>query len=328
METTTRDEIEERFEVDSGAELSISAVSGRISIRGGDDRVITVRADKHGPTGAKSNTNVEISHEGNRVTVHTRGIQPGLLNFGRNMASVNYDITVPRDCEVRAKAVSAGIDIHGTRARVSLQTVSGEVVLDDQGAECSVTTVSGDISGRRLASSLTVHTTSGDAQITESRLSSFNLHSVSGDFIIDTPLTRGEHYLVKTVSGDLHIRVPDGTGATVQMRSISGDVVCELPAEVIKSGRRHWQGRINGGGANLEMNSVSGDLRISRGTGAATQETSGPPRTDAPSNDAAPPDLAPDESAPGETPAGAILGALERGEITVEQAMSRLEDLQ
>jgi DUF4097 and DUF4098 domain-containing protein YvlB len=220
--------------------------------------------------------------------------------------------------------------------------VSGDLTVTDVSGDCGMTTVSGDVHARHISGSLTVRTTSGDVRLTDSQLDHFNLNSVSGDFTIETPLTPGQHYLARTVSGDLKVLVPPGTGATIQMKSMSGDVISELPAEIIKAGRRHWQGRINGGGANVEMNSVSGDLRFAHSgiSGAPNPPSGSAPETggfegspavqsssaetaagDAPSS----PVVADTPNAQDET--NAILKALEQGEISVEEAMEKLDAL-
>jgi hypothetical protein len=199
-----------------------------------------------------------------------------------------------------------------------------------------------------------------------SHLRRFNLNTVSGDILLETPLATGEHYLAKTISGDLQISVPPDTGATVQMKSVSGDVHSDLPAEIIKSSRRNWQGRIGGGGANVEMSSVSGDLRIALGSGAAYRRSPEPtppsapagrpeepasvspeprPITPTPPVPAAPPapetapapgaftsatepEHAPSAPAPsGEPDTTRILRMLAQGEISVDDAMARLDAL-
>jgi DUF4097 and DUF4098 domain-containing protein YvlB len=284
---------------------------------------------------AVENTRVEYSQTENKVRVQTKSDKGGLLNLARNVCPVDYEIEVPLDCQLHAEAVSADVQIQGISASVEVQTVSGDVTVDDISGDCRVTTVSGDATATRLRGALALQTTSGDARVRDSRLEHFNLNSVSGDFIVDTPLSTGQHYLAKTVSGDLRLLVPSGTGATVQMKTVSGDVVSDLPAEIIKSSRRSWQGRINGGGANVEMSSVSGDLRISR-SGSSTETPTGSRETaasDGPipvSDRDAPIETPPgqsssDQTAPAET--SEVLGALERGEITVEEAMARLNSL-
>jgi len=326
MQTTAGDVIEEQFQVGVHPELTVSNVAGRISVRAGDDGLIWMRATKSGSSRAKEHTRVEITHTGNHVNIQTRSEPRDFLGIVRSTCAVLYEIVVPRECEVRARGVGSEIELSGLQAPTSVQTVSGDVSVRDVTGDCSIITVSGDATGHRINGALTLRTTSGDADIRDSTLPHFNINTVSGDFSIETPLAPASQYLGKTVSGDLHVIVPPGTGATVQMKSVSGDAVSELPADIIKSGRRHWQGRINGGGASLEMSSVSGDLRVSQSArgGTAPPARQEPAREPSTAPDVPPPSQEQSQNA-GET--SAILAALERGEITVEEAMARLDAL-
>jgi DUF4097 and DUF4098 domain-containing protein YvlB len=325
MVTSTDEVIEQRHEVGPDAGLTVRNISGKIVIRAGDDQAISVRARKYGRSGAMENTRVEIEQDGSQVTVSTRSDGHGLLNLvGMQTCSVDYDITVPSLCEVHAKGVSADVSITGTTGPVRVESVSGDIEISRLSGECKISSVSGDVEAHALSGHLILNTTSGDVDISDSRVHGFNCHTVSGDLTVETPLAPGEVYVAKTVSGDLSLLVPHGTGATVQMKSVSGDVSSELPAEIIRSGRRHWQGRINGGGATVEMNTVSGDLRISASSRLAEVVTQAPEAvsSDTPKAENGPPDV----TAQPET-ATAILQQLEQGTINVEQAMSRLKAL-
>lgn len=303
------------YDVGTPAALQVNTVSGEVRVRVGDDDVIRVHAEKHGGARARANTMIEQRTEGNTVILRTRGgsasgaVMLGMVG-GNNVCSVDYDIVVPRRCAVRVKAVSADVAVEGPEGDLDLETVSGDVRIEDVRGDLAIGTVSGDITARRVSGDLTLRTTSGDARLLDSSLADFNLHTVSGDLAIETPLRAGAHYQAKTVSGDLHLTVPPETGVTVVMKSMSGDVQCELPSQVISKGRHKWTGRINGGGANIEMNSVSGDLRIMGGTrGAAPAEAV---RTDMPAR----------TQEDGTTD---ILQMLQDGEIDVEEALRRLE---
>lgn len=306
METMTDDQVDQEFSVGSPARFILNTVSGSVTVTAGDEGVIRVRATKHGSEGARGNTRIDIEHSGDTVTIHTRGERNGgFLGKGGNLASVDYVISVPPATDVEIHTVSADVRVTGPAGRVRIQTVSGDVNIDQVEGDSQLTTVSGDVTANRLSGTLTMHSTSGDAHVTDSSLRDFNLHSVSGDFYLDTPLTAGEHYYANTVSGDLVLSVPEGTGVTVQMKTVSGEVHSGFAhADVIKSGRRHWQGRINGGGANLEMHSVSGDLTI-RGGGSNGSAAEG-------------------GAGPDSGKAADVLRALEQGEIDVEQALAQL----
>jgi hypothetical protein len=337
--------VELEFAVGARPELSINTISGQVDVRAGEGSTIRLHATKHGSRQTVENTRIEASQDGNRVRIQTKADKSGLLNLSRNVSSVDYDVVVPRDCEVHIESVSADVRVEGVYNAVHTRSVSGDVVLVGISGDCQVTTVSGDVSGNGVVGALSLRTTSGDTTIGDSQLRHFNLNSVSGDFSIDTPLTPGQHYLAKTVSGDLQLSIPPGTGATVQMKSVSGDVRSDLPAEIIKQGRRHWQGRINGGGANVGVSSVSGDLRIAQSGATALASAPAPrspepaPVPDAPSFSELPAglDLPPTSPFQAEEPSSAgveesetnaVLKQLERGEISVEEAIARLDRLQ
>lgn len=313
------DTVDRTFDVSLPAELELKTVSGRVTVRGGPGNQIRVHAVKNGSTSARANTAIEISTSAHRVSVQTRGQAGGGGIFGvnfmvGNLASVDYEIEVPHQCAVRVSAVSADVHLEDVSGATGIKTVSGDARVENVNGNLSVHTVSGDVEGKSLHGELTARTTSGDSRFRSCALSAFNLNSVSGDFSIETSLTAGRNYTARTVSGDLHLLVPPGTGATVQLKSVSGDTSVQgLPVEVIKSGKRRWQGRINGGGSvTLEMTSVSGDLRLSR----SDDTTMTPAPLPAPEM--------PDKGA--ET--ARILDLLAQGEINVDEAMSRLRSLE
>jgi Putative adhesin len=348
MTTDSREKLEHRFSVGANSELSVSNVSGRIGVTADDGSEIIVRHHKTGSSRSLENTQVEVHQDGNRVTVQTKSGPVGLINFGR-ASSVNYEITVPRDCSIRLHAVSADVDLRGSRAGAGIQTVSGKVGLCDIAGDITITTVSGDVVASELSGTLVARTTSGDGEFLTSRLRRFSVNTVSGDFTIDTPLITDEHCNAKTVSGDLELLLPADGGATIQLKSISGSVSCEVPAEIIKAGRRHWQGRVNGGGGNVDMNSVSGDLRIRRSRAGAHPFPQGgrstdwspipptpPEAPDAPAKPRGwgptsepevgevPPTHSEPQAASNDEETAAVLRALEQGEITVDEAMAKL----
>lgn len=313
MDTATLDTIDQTFTVAEQSELVISNVSGSITIRAGEVGTIAVRAVKRGNRDAMAHTAIAMSGEGNTVRVETRHDSRGVFGLVRaSMSAVDYTVTVPADCHVVAKGVSADIEIDGLRAPVIVETVSGRIRVAGALGECSTTSVSGRVELEDIEGELQARTTSGEVKVLTSRLRTFNLQSVSGAITVDTPLTRDAYYFGKTVSGGLRLLVPEGTGAMVQMKSISGHATVDMPAEVLKAGSRNWSGRINGGGATVEFSSVSGSLYIGRGT-------DGP---------ASPSEDVTERSSQGENARqtkSEILSALERGEISVDDALSRLE---
>lgn len=345
--------IDRRFPVQPGSRLTVSNVSGEIYVWGHAESEISVHAVKRGSPSRIAGTQVHISNDNNHVRVEASGNVSGILGAVRGIGSVDFTIRVPHDCMVEVKTVSGDVDLQTLQAATTVQSVSGDVNLRDIQADCSLTTVSGDVRVHGLVGALTGRTTSGDLEVQASDVRRFHLNSISGDMSVETALARSEHYFAKTVSGDLQLSVPHDTGAMVQLKTTSGDVSTDLPAEIIKSGRRHWQGRINGGGANVEMQSISGDLTMhgtaSRAVGihepsrlpepASTAEGFVEhPHTDASSSvEGTPEQSTPATSSLSSHPIGAdpaaeqgdttaVLQRLARGEITVEEAMNLMTE--
>jgi hypothetical protein len=352
MRSTSDNILDMEITTEGAPELVVRGHSGDITIGATSSSSIRVHSDKfegghHGP-------DVEplvASQDGNRVTIDTH------RNHG--MLRADLKIEVPIGSAVTVNTIDGDIAIHGTRGPVELSTVGGDIRVNHIRGAAKITTVSGDMHGEHLDGTLALQTTNGDVTIRHSALSRFNIHSVNGDFIIETPLARGEHYFAKTTNGDIQLWVPPDTGATVQMRSRNGEFQTDLPAEVINPSRRHWQGRINGGGANVELETLNGDVRIKKShgdDGFASGQSQPHDVSDMPDLPGIPnipevPDL-PDPPHPtGEvklepesfgasesdsTPrrpnyAGAdsieVLARLERGEISVEEAMDELDAL-
>lgn len=327
MDTTTEEVVERQFTVGPRAAFELENVSGSIVIRRGADGIIDVRAEKHG---GAHHVEIDLEQMGDRVIARTRHNSGpfGLNLIGGGMhGSVRYDVHVPRGCDLRVKGVNASIDVADVGGRVNLNTVSGRIAIDEAAGEAELSTVSGSIHANRVSGTAMVKSTSGGIEIRTSRLETYNVSTVSGSVVIESPLVSGRNYVVRTVSGSVQVAVPLDTAATVSLKSVSGSARFDLPAQVIKAGRRSWQGVLNGGGANLEVHSVSGSLRVTPGeTGPEPDRL---PRFEpeevvrqGPASIAGEDRFEHDDQARLE-----ILRRLQQGEISIEQATEQLGTL-
>lgn len=316
---TTTGEVEQVFTVGPNPELQVTDVlAGEISVRAGESGAIRLHA-------GRQSIEFKARQTGDRVVVAPSWPGP-----------VRLQIEVPTGCRVSVKTVDGEVTVRGTRAPVDVETVNGSVSVEDVEGDSRIVTVSGGASARRLAGTLTWRSMSGTIEVGESSLRGFTLQSVSGDLTLDTALVPEGEYLARTTSANLLLSVPPGAGATVSLSTTSGNVISELPTEVRVHERRRWEGTINGGGARVEMLSVSGDLRITERASVGPEPVSRPDPSFQPVPPSAPvtpppPSSTPEEAA-GERPGASeetteILRALERGELDVDEAMSRLDAL-
>jgi DUF4097 and DUF4098 domain-containing protein YvlB len=356
MHGATEGLTERRIEADPGSELTVTGHAGSINVRGDDDAAIRVRfrgeslADLNGPDP------VDVSRDGDRVAVR--------LNPQAGVLDLDMELRVPYGCRLRVNAIDGEVGIHGVRGPVavetvggnvevleavehcSLETVNGDITLGDCSGDISLTTVDGDVSCHRLEGTLRATITNGDVRLTGSMLRTINLRAINGDLTVETSLATDGTYRLTSTNGEIRLLVPAGTGATVHMKTQDGDVRADLPTmQVISSDKRNWHGVLGGGGAHVYLESVNGDLRMRQSAGAGYDSRSEvslpripvPPAPPAPIVPPVPPippadpvsayPAAPSTAPSAHEDAVAILSRLERGEISIEEAMGSLDEL-
>lgn len=326
---------ESRLEMEIAAggatELVVRGHSGDIAIGRTERAAILVIAEGFNADASPDDEPLFNARAGNRVTIDAQR-HPGMLH-------ADLHIGVPAGFDVSVSTVNGDVAVRGVGGAVDLSTVDGDIQCTEAKGTIKITTVGGDFHAERLDGTLALQTTNGDINIRRSILRRFNVHSVNGDLTFETQLIPHQHYFAHTTNGDIQLRVPRDTGATIQLRTTNGELETDLPVEVINPSRRNWQGRINGGGASVELETLNGDVRLVgvapvEGFGAMSGGDTSQPAANGDAEDAqtdavdAPPaepaQRAPDYTAPESLD---ILARLERGELTVEEAMEQLDGL-
>jgi hypothetical protein len=297
--------IEKSFSVVAPARLSVSNIRGSVEIHTGEDDVIQVTAIKQSHSGDEKRTRIEIIQEADGTVKAATHFPDGGWNWllGSQPCEVDYVVKAPRQCSLKLNGVSNTVLAKGFEGAASVNSISGEITLRDMKGSVQIHTISGDANGERISGSLKLDTVSGDVTLKESMLSSIKANTISGDIRIHTPLTDG-HYDFKSVSGQVCLSMPPDTHCTAELHSVSGDLVSTFP--VTEHSRQHESQTVSvqGGGVEISMHSVSGDLSL---------ESDGeiPPV----------PELLKTVSSEERR---AVLERLERGEMTVDEALGQL----
>ena len=250
---------------------------------------------------------------------HMHGLPGGLHRLlGMPHADLSVEVELPAGAEMQFDGVSADLTATGLHGSQRFKTVSGDLVLTDVAGELALHSVSGDATVRAIGElGLQAGSVSGDFSIVAPRIASLRANTVSGDLEIEAELTGGDSHRVETVSGDLTLGLV-GSNLDMEVRGLSTDVRCDLPhrSEGSRDRRRYIVGD---GGPRLLFSSMSGDVSVRaarRGAAPGAGQPAEPPAPpDVPQAPTSPP--APDERL-------AILRALERGELTVDEALRRL----
>lgn len=304
----SQETIERRFEVGSPARLKLGNIRGSIEIHPGEAGVITVTAVKYFNSGNEEETEVKIEQDKDgKVFVKTEYNNSLTHWFGLNKpCKVEYTVHMPPESEVRASGVSSHIRVHGLQGIIDLNTVSGSLHVQELSGTLKFSTVSGSIKAEKLSGKLDAKTVSGSIRVAESQIPEAILNTVSGSIVLETPLAEGP-YTFKSVSGGATLVVPAGTACSARFHSVSGRMRTSLP--VTEDHRRGSRGsmEIDGGGAEVSHHCVSGSLRIVTAEDEKISEQITPP-----------------ERPPQSKNQMDILQKIQDGEISVDEALNKL----
>lgn len=300
--------------------LTLRNVSGQVTIAGWEQPQVHVEATKRmgtywGAQQAFEETFVEMRHHGPIVHLRTRRERTfnpfAWMGLGTTWPDVDYTVQIPFDSQVSVRIVGGLIHLIGLRGLFHARAVSGSISLERIAGTMILIGVGGRLNLQEVSGKLGVRTVDGRIVVRQSRLDSFFGKTVSGDMALETPLLNQATYGARSVSGSWHLFLPPDARATVELVSTSGLLHCELPCQIAQVRHGHWQGTINGGdGAKVLFRSVSGNLTVSH---AGPWE---PPAAWVPAEKP----LQPAESAD-----MSILQAVAKGEISLEEALGRLE---
>ena len=224
---------------------------------------------------------------------------------------LEVEIDLPASAELRVETISGEITAEGMRGEQRYATTSGDIYLNHGGGPLRVNTVSGDIVIRaERPLSARIQAVSGDLVLSAPRVEALRVQTVSGDVEVEGELGHSGEHRVETVSGDFGLGLAGG--ASIEVRGISTDISSDLDHRI--EGRHDRRRLVIGSGEPaVVFSSMSGDLSVRR------------PRRTTPALPPEPTEPArPGAAAPDDAEQLAVLEALARGEIDVDEATRRL----
>ncbi|HEX7431769.1 MAG TPA: hypothetical protein VF293_06225 [Candidatus Limnocylindrales bacterium] len=342
--------------------LTVKAVSGTLRARGidGEDAHVTVvyriRArDQASAERALDTGRVQIERGDRWLEIETpeRRLSTGLAWLFSG-ARVNADISVevPWGSTIRLETVSGGIEAVSLTGDQKYRTISGDVRLWSVGGPVDAGTVSGSFMlDKGLDVWLRASTVSGSLRARAERFRSMALSTTSGGMTVAGAFDPAGQHKAESIAGGLDLT--PYSGVTVELKSVSGSIRADTQTR-IEGGRGQSRAIFGDGLARLRLSSTSGSLRLTapqrldpvansaptgegsfgpppeaaRSPSPATAASSEPTTTESwtAGSDADEAPVEPDEDQmEGDEDELAVLYALERGEIGVDEAADRLE---
>lgn len=271
--------------IDPLGSVEIDNVKGLIQVRAWDRPEVKIEGslgegvEKLEIEGDRENLSIKVRYP-------NRGSGMGLLAGGDKGEPTELRVTVPLRVKLEIDAVSADVDVSGVASReLSIDSVSGDVVVAGAPREAEIESVSGDLrltlnSGKvsaqtvsgdlelrgRLNGEVSVETVSGkvDLATRESSLNKLSGNSVSGDLRVAAALVDGGEVSLETVSGDIRLTLPRSLSANVRGQSFSGDL--RAPDAQIQRPKHgpgsSFEHRYGSGSGKIKLETFSGDATL------------------------------------------------------------------
>jgi hypothetical protein len=161
------------------------------------------------------------------------------LSMGQQI-EVRYDVLVPATLALTLTTVNGQVDVEGVTGTVALETVNG------------------GINARQVTALHKAETVNGSVKLALGSLPA-----------------RGAK--IETVNGGVSVALPGSQGVELSVRTVNGGIDVEGFASVSNAERkrRHYEGRLNGGGPTLRVETVNGGVSISGQAKATAPATAG-----------------------------------------------------
>jgi hypothetical protein len=158
---------------------------------------------------------------------------------------------------------SGAVEVRGAQGDVKIDTGSGRVRTDDvSGGVLNVDTGSGGVSGEGIrVQRLHVDVGSGRVDLGGVEAQDVNVDTGSGAVALRM---RGDSETMRIDTGSVLLAVPAHFGAQADIDTGSGGIRVEVPAEVTRSTRSHFTGRLGDGRGRLVIDTGSGGVQLVR----------------------------------------------------------------
>lgn len=274
MVTLADESIDERWDVNADAKISVENIAGEIEIEGWDRNEVHL-------TGSLGDSVKELD-----IDQSSTGLEISVVNRDeRHIDETVLKLKVPESAVITASAVSADIEISGLDNEkltassvsgdvqvhvisqwVSIESVSGDVGFSGQTARISAESVSGDIDLSGISGNIEATTVSGDMELEAGAMISGKFETVSGDMEVATEVSDNGKLSAESMSGDVTITLPSSQSGLFKAQSFSGRISSDFGsvANAEHGPGSHLKHVAGDGSAEIRVESFSGNITLQR----------------------------------------------------------------
>jgi DUF4097 and DUF4098 domain-containing protein YvlB len=217
------------YPLTAGGEVEIVNTNGKIEVEGTDGSTVEIRAERIARAATDAGASellpriiIRETVRPDRVSVVTERMS-GFM-FGAHF-EVRYHVRAPKNAVIR---------LTNTNGVVSATATSGTLI---------ARTTNGGVTAKDVAGAVDARTTNGGVSV--------DLASLS------------DRVTLQTTNGGVVVTVPADAKADISASCTNGGIsVSGLKMETTESSRRHFEGKLNGGGPPIELRTTNGGIRV------------------------------------------------------------------
>lgn len=240
--------INETRPLDPTGRIDVENLKGRIQVRAWDRAEVKI-------TGSLGDGVEKLVVEGDRQHLEVRVEYPNSSGWGGNKSGpTDLQLMVPVRAGLEIDSVAANVDVSGVApSKLSIESVSGDVVLAAAPGEVDVESVSGNLRVTVNSANVQAESVSGSLVLRGRMNGEVRAETVSGNIDIAVNGERVSELSASTVSGDATIRTALAPKGEMRFESVSGGLVLVLPKDLSAQVRgESFSGTLKAPGAKIE----------------------------------------------------------------------------
>ena len=222
------------YELAETGQLEIVNPNGPVEISVASGRTVDVQAEliAHGPTEELAKAQLKVIKIVEQTTAEKVRLEvprvPAEGGFGlgpSSRAAVSFKIAVPKNAVVRVTTRNGPVQVAGVAGAVTVETSNGPV---------TCTGLSGPV----------------------------NASTTNGRIAVEVSAVRPEGIRLDTTNGAIDLKVPADAKGTISARWVNGGFHADGVQAEGETSRRHYDGKLNGGGPPIELSTTNGGIRL------------------------------------------------------------------
>jgi hypothetical protein len=268
-----QEEIDRRFPFEADGSLEVTNLIGSITLIGEErDDVRLFGWLGEGTEGLEiddSPRHLEIEVD---VPRHLDDVEESHLEFRLPAGARISVMTLSADVlaegltgQLDIETISGDIDLAGDLSTIDIESVSGTIEIHASAGHLSITSISGDVRLAAERGALDLETVSGDARVVLDQCERLQCQTVSGDLRLSVGLEPDGECEISSHSGNVVLELPEGIDAELSITTFSGDIDTELgdPVRIRRRpGGREMHLILGEGSARVDITTFSGEVDL------------------------------------------------------------------